>query len=67
MQKEIGLVVIPKKGHVLPFLEFREIRRGKNKGQLEVTIAGTRSRKVKVYPTAIRRYPTQDTGQAKTA
>jgi len=59
----VGFVIEPKKGHVVPFCEFRQINRGKKRGMLEVTI--TDGRKVKVCPAAIRRYPAQDVGKIK--
>jgi len=59
MQEGIGFVIEPKKGHVVPFQESRQIEGD----MLEVTIVD--GRKVKVYPSAIRRYPAQDTGEDK--
>jgi len=55
MQEGIGFVIEPKKGHVVPFQASRRI----DGDMLEVTIVD--GRKVKVYPSAIRRYPAQDT------
>ena len=57
-----GLVFEPKRGHVRPFTEYREIRRGRNRGRIEIKIKVGRASKVIVDPDAIRRFPEPSEG-----
>jgi len=49
------------KGGVKPFTEYREIKRGKDSGKVEITLAI--GKKVKVQPEQIREYPSQEPGK----
>jgi len=49
------------KGGVKPFTEYREIKRGKDSGKIEITLAT--GKKVKVQPEQIREYPSQESGK----
>jgi len=59
----VGLVVEPRRGRVLPFLEWRRITRGRHKGQIEITRVNPRPRAVRfrVSESAIRRWPGKET------
>lgn len=58
-----GRVWIPgDKGKFKPFTEFREIRKGKNKGKIEITIQPSRPKKIVVDPSAIKFFPTFEFG-----
>ena len=59
MSQKNGWVWIEKKGGFRPFLEFRQIIKGKHRGMVEVTLPATPARKVLVEASAIRRYPVQ--------
>lgn len=54
-----GLVVEPRRGRVVPFLEWRRIRRGRHKGQIEISRPNPkpRDKRFRVEETAIRRWP----------
>ena len=52
-----GLVVEPRRGHVKPFRQWREIRRGKNRGRYEVAVPNYRTRHIIVDADAVRRWP----------
>ena len=55
----VGFVVEPKQGLVRPFVEWRAIRRGRNKGRVEVRLPTGRPKRVIVDPEAVRRWPTE--------
>lgn len=53
-----GWAFLPVKAkNKVPFTEFREIRKGKNKGKIEITVPSRKSYKVKVSTSAITRWP----------
>lgn len=52
-----GMVWLEGKGMFRPFLQFREIRKGRNTGKIEITLPAQPARKVLVDPSSIRRYP----------
>lgn len=56
-----GRVWIPgDKGRFKPFSEFREIRKGKDKGKIEVIIQPSSPKKVVVEKSAIKYFPTYE-------
>ena len=56
-----GRVWIPgNKGRWKPFLEFREIRKGANRGKLEVVIEPARPKKIIVEKSAVKAFPTYE-------
>ena len=55
----VGFVVEPKQGLVRPFVAWRAIRRGRNKGRYEVELPTGRPRRVIVDREAVRRWPTK--------
>ena len=58
MKIKPGRVWIEGKGSGFkPFLKFREIRRGKNKGMIEVELQPMRPRKVLFEKSAIKAFP----------
>jgi len=61
--KKPGWVWVPRKDQFQPFNEFREIRRGNNKGRIEVTLPAKPPRKVVVEKKAIRSLPTYEIGE----
>lgn len=53
-----GWVWIPgDKGRWRPFIEFRQIQKGKNRGKVEVTLPAQPSRRIVVEASAIKSYP----------
>jgi len=52
-----GLCWVEKKSGFRPFVDFRQIIKGRDKGKIEVTLPANPSRKVLVDPGAIKRYP----------
>ena len=52
-----GLFVEPRRGHVVPFLEWREIQRGRNAGRIEIARPGRRPARVIVEQDVVRRWP----------
>jgi len=54
-----GWVWVERKSQWQPFTDFREIRKGKNKGAVEVTLPARKERKIIVQKTAIRAYPAE--------
>lgn len=65
MTIKAGLVWVPGgKGRFRPFMEFREIRKGRNKGRIEVLLPASDARRVIVDKESIRRYPAASGGAA---
>ena len=61
-----GLVYIEtKSGGYRPFTEFRQIKRGKKKGLVEVLLSARKARRVLVHPSKIRSYPVEFDGGVK--
>lgn len=61
MPTKPGRVWIENKGGgYKPFIEFREIRRGKDKGKFEIILQPSRPRKIIVPISAIKYFPTQE-------
>lgn len=54
-----GWLWYEKKGRWRPFVEFREIRRGKNAGKFEVTLPAAPARKVIVERGVIKSFPAE--------
>ena len=52
-----GWVWVERKGGYRPFVEFRQITKGANRGKVEVTLPAVNARKVIVEAKSIRRYP----------
>ena len=52
-----GWVWVERKGGYRPFVEFRQITKGTNKGKVEVTLPAVNARKVIIEATSIKRYP----------
>lgn len=59
----LGFVVEPRRGRVVPFLEWRRIQRGRHKGQIEITRVNPqpRDKRFRVEESAIRRWPGKET------
>jgi len=57
-----GLCWVETKNGFRPFVEFRHIIRGRNKGKVEVVLPARPSRKVLLEPGSIKRYPVQVKG-----
>jgi len=55
-----GLCWIEGKHGFRPFVDFRQIIKGLNKGKVEVVLPATPKRKVLVEPGSIKRYPVQE-------
>lgn len=55
----VGLVVEPKRGMVRPFVQWRAIQRGRNKGRVEVCLPTGRPKRVIVDREAVRRWPAE--------
>jgi len=63
MKVNPGRVWIPGgKGRWKPFTEFREIRKGKNRGKVEIIIRPSKPKKIVVEKSAIKLFPTYETG-----
>ena len=45
------------KGHLRPFMEIREIERGRNKGRFEVRMPNGQPQKVVVIRSQVHRFP----------
>lgn len=52
-----GWVWVERKGGFRPFVEFRQIIKGKRRGMVEVTLPAVKARKVIVETSSIRSYP----------
>ena len=58
-----GRVWVPGKEQFKPFLDFREIRKGKNKGKIEIIIQPSQPKKIVVEKSAIKVFPTYEGGE----
>ena len=56
MNDQYGFVRVPK-GQLKPFRDFRQIRRGRRKGQFEVRLFSGFPKKVVVHEDEIQRFP----------
>jgi len=57
--KKPGLVWVPgDRGMFRPFEQFREIRKGKNRGRVEIILRPSKPKKIIVDKESIRTYPT---------
>jgi hypothetical protein len=54
-----GYVITPK-GHMRPFTEWREIRRGYNKGMFEIAMPNGRPKRLIVNRNQIHRFPREE-------
>ena len=54
-----GLCWVENKNGFRPFVDFRQIIKGRNRGMIEVTLPATPRRKALVDPGSIKRYPVQ--------
>jgi hypothetical protein len=54
-----GWVWINGKGQWRPFVEWREIRKGRNKGKMEVVLPPMSGRRILVDRSAIKSYPVE--------
>jgi len=54
-----GLCWVEIKNGFRPFVDFRQIIKGRHKGKVEVVLPATPKRKVLVEPGSIKRYPVQ--------
>ncbi len=55
--KKLGRVWLNGKAHFKSFAEFREIRKGKDAGKVEILIQATPARKLIVPKSAIKYFP----------
>jgi len=61
--KKPGLVWVPgDHGMFRPFVEFREIRKGKNRGRVEIILRPSKPKKIIVEKESIKAYPTYSKG-----
>lgn len=59
MKTKPGWIWYEKKGNWRPFVQFREIRKGKNAGKFEVLLPAQPARKVIVERGKIRSFPVE--------
>jgi len=61
--KKPGWVWVPgDKGKFRPFESFREIRKGKNRGKIEITLRPSHPKKIVVEKDAVRSFPVYEIG-----
>ena len=57
MANKPGLCWIEGRNGFRPFVDFRQIIKGRDKGKIEIVLPATPKRKVLVDPESIKRYP----------